>query len=329
MHETKELHNLKAIIRLGDYAGHLFNDLKRHGSLGCDLSKHADVISQALKDGDGTVRQALQSSVSSLSVLAGEMDFDTACFAIHAYAARNAACHSKAGLRKIARDWEGLAHQIDEDLSGLPGILPDGELQHLDNWTRIIQWFRDRSIEQEKDSGFWKEKSPDPTAADLARNPGPTLLDVRTLPLPVRPRAFHRGLFDGSPRPNGTTNAAKRKIEAKSDPTPVIPLKRKADGIPEGGGPRKLRCAVPESQMATAGKWDEFDRLSLDVSHSSRELADKDLGKSIQVLMRHRESIKTAMAEVEKVRSSKTGAQEKAERSAAKKARREGRRGKL
>jgi hypothetical protein len=184
-------------------------------------------------------------------------------------------------------------------------------------------------MEQEKDSALWKEKSPDPTAADLARNPGPTLLDVRTLPLPVRPRAFHRGLFDGSPRPNGTTNAAKRKIEAKSDPTPGIPLKRTADGIPEGEGPRKLRCVVPESQMVTAGKWGEFDRLSLDGSRSSRELADKDLGKSIRVLMRHRESIKTAMAEVEKLSSSKTGAQEKAERLAAKKARRDGRRGKL
>jgi hypothetical protein len=120
VHETKDLHDLKAKIRLGEYAGHLFNDLKRHASLGCNLSKRADVISQALKDGDGTVRQALQSSVNALSVLAGEMDFKTACFAIHAYAARNAACHSKPGLRRIARDWEGLAHQIDEGLFGTP-----------------------------------------------------------------------------------------------------------------------------------------------------------------------------------------------------------------
>jgi hypothetical protein len=98
VHETKELHNLKAKIRLGDYAGHLLNDLTRPGSPGCDLSKYADIISQALKDGDGTVRQALKSSVSPLSMLAGEMDFDTTCFAIYAYTARNAACHSKAGL---------------------------------------------------------------------------------------------------------------------------------------------------------------------------------------------------------------------------------------
>jgi hypothetical protein len=321
VHEEQDHQELKAKIRLGDYAAFLFKDLKLNGALGNELSKHADEISLALRAGDGTVRQALQTSVRSLSVQGGDMGFDTAAFAIHAYAARNAACHSEAGHRKIARDWDGLAHQIDEDLSALPDILSDGELQHQDKWTRIIHWFRDRSIEQDEDSGLWTEKPPEPPAGDLVRDP--TLLDVRNLPLPIRPRAFHRGLFDGSPKPNGTTNAARRKIEAKSDPTPSNPRKRKADGISDSEGPRKLRCVVPESRKSNPGKWDEFDRLSLDMSNQSRELAERDVSRSVEVLKVYRDSIKIAMADLEEASSSKREAEEKRKRKAASKARRQ------
>ena len=321
VHEAQDHHDLKAKIRLGDYAGFLFRDLKRYGALGNELSKQADEISLALRAGDGTVRQALQTSVSTLSTLGGVMDFDTAAFAIHAYAARNAACHSEAGHRNVARDWDGLAHQIDEDLSALPGILPDGELQQQDKWTRIIHWFRDRSIEQDEASGSWTEKSPEPSASDLVRDP--TLLDVRNLPLRVRPRAFHRGLFDGSPMPNGSNNAARRSIQARSDPTPSDPRKRKADGIPDGEGPRKFRCVVPESRKSNPEKWDEFDRLSLDLSNQSQELAEKDVSRSVLALKTYGDSIKMAMEDLEKANSRNSIIKEKRERKAAAKARRQ------
>ena len=108
--------------------------------------------------------------------------------------------HSKAGARKMARNWDGLTHQIDENLSELASILSDGELQHLDKQTRITEWSETRFMQQNKNSGLWEEKPPEPALRDLGRKPGPTLLDVRNLPLPLRPRAFHSGHFDVSPK---------------------------------------------------------------------------------------------------------------------------------
>ena len=156
---------------------------------------------------------------------------------------------------------DGLTQQIDEDLSRLPELLPDGKLQHLDKHTRIVLWYRDRSIEQDEEQGSWMEKPLEPSAEHIVREPGPALINIQRLPLPVRPRAFHRGLFDSSPLPKGTTNVTRRNIEAKSGPTLGIPLRRKADGIPDGEGPRKLRCVVPEPRRSNPGQWDEFDHL--------------------------------------------------------------------
>jgi hypothetical protein len=317
----QDLHGLKAHIRLGDYAAFLFNDLKLKGARGSDLKKDADKIHLALRAGDGTVRQALQTSVNNLALQGGHMDFATASFAIRAYAARNAVCHSETGFRKRARDWDGLAQQIDEDLSALLAILPEDELRHQDTWTRIIQWYRDRSIEQDEVTGSWEEKPPEPSASDLAGSP--TLIDVRNLPLSVRPRAFHRGLFDVSSKPNDPTDAARRKIEAKSDPTPGPPLKRKASGTPEGEGPRKLRCVVPESRKANPELWDEYDRLALDASSESQELAEKDLGKSIQQLKAYRDLIKYGAEELEAENLSKKEKKEGKKSKADARARRE------
>lgn len=84
------------------------------------------------------------------------MDFETACFAIHEYAARKATYNLVAGRGKAAGDLEGLGEQRII-ASAPPDILPEEESQHAEKWTRIIEWFRNQLIGQDEEPRLWTE----------------------------------------------------------------------------------------------------------------------------------------------------------------------------
>jgi hypothetical protein len=91
-----ELKTLKALIRLGDYAGAIFNDLK-NSDYGYLLDEHANKLAPKLVKARVDKKSELWNSfaLSCTNPRSGlPVEQDVALFAIQKYGARNDVCHS-------------------------------------------------------------------------------------------------------------------------------------------------------------------------------------------------------------------------------------------
>ena len=201
---------LRFHARYGDYAGYVFNSLK-NASLGNLLGRRADLINDELQREaqfpEGSPRPKPYTSAVEAATAATHMedlaklDEDTAKFAVEAYSARNAACHSKFMLRRTADDWHGLGQQIVQDLEELPKLLPMACIGDLDKWRRLIKFFRDRHVDQGEDDCWIKRPGfEDLGAADRTQHPiEVTCKDLHDMPAGnARAVLFDQGLFRDS-----------------------------------------------------------------------------------------------------------------------------------
>jgi hypothetical protein len=202
-----ELKTLKALIRLGDYAGAIFNDLK-NSDYGYMLGEHANKLAPKLTKARLDKKSELCHSfvLSYLNPRSGlSVEQDDALFAIQKYGARNDVCHSESAQCKVDKDWDALAQFIDNDLAD---ILPDDDVQDRDNCRRVIESFRDRSIEgTAPNSCKWDAKeAPQPVESnDRPEATDRRIFDLPKLPKQVREHAFKHGREEKDSLPIGTS----------------------------------------------------------------------------------------------------------------------------
>ncbi|KAK0111616.1 hypothetical protein ONS95_001962 [Cadophora gregata] len=165
--EEYTLEEYQAHIRLGDYSGKVYNDLKNIAKRSKlpfprDCAEWAEAIGFEYDD----------KTVSSGGLLGS---FHTAadkllstCYlpkraswrAVQHYADRNQAVHSKAGILKTVRAWNELYLQISRDLAELESFLPDsfkdtkkGSEEHsMEDHMDIIRYYRDSVAEWMKEN---------------------------------------------------------------------------------------------------------------------------------------------------------------------------------
>ena len=157
-----ELKILKAHVRLGDYAGKIYNDLQ-HLCWDSKMRLRAEDLAEELeadvaRGTTGNVTDTFQDALDNIPQnlrQSSEMTFDTAKYAVSAYAARNLACHSRSAKLQDEGDWDQLAQLISKDLEELPEYLPDGQIQHRKHWSSIITYFRDSYIFFDEELKGW------------------------------------------------------------------------------------------------------------------------------------------------------------------------------
>ncbi|PVH77759.1 hypothetical protein DL98DRAFT_591007 [Cadophora sp. DSE1049] len=152
------LEEYKAHVRLEDYSGRVYNDLKNTAeSLKLAVPGDCTVWAEAIghdkcPDDDNPPKGPLWVSFKAAAdVLKKEHGLSVAASwrAVQHYADRNEALHSKAGFLKTARAWAELVSQIELDLDQLKSFLPL-DLQKFENDHRqIMQYYKARVAEQE------------------------------------------------------------------------------------------------------------------------------------------------------------------------------------
>ncbi|KAH6669843.1 hypothetical protein B0J14DRAFT_671481 [Halenospora varia] len=230
---TKELTVLKHHCRLGDYAGRVFNDLKLHNT-DAPLPKLATELVELLgeEDSDGPMALAIDDITYRIRNQGGDIDSAMAKFAVQAYAARNHVCHGEAGHLVIAEKWDDLAQRISLDLEALPEILPEGQIQQLETWRRILCYYRDRYTVQNS-NGKWQKREEESLVQlpDTVSTPGDR--SIHDLPPLVAKYRFEMGHFRADPVPFSSLRLLTDRGRAGSLPSVESP-KRKASGPPEG-----------------------------------------------------------------------------------------------
>jgi hypothetical protein len=279
-----ELKTLKAFIRLGDYAGTIFNDLKTsdHGYL---LREHANKLASKLVKAFVDKKSELWNSfaLSCANPRPGlPVEQDVALFAIQKYGARNDVCHSEFAQCKVNKDWDALAQHIHNDLAELTDILPDDDVQDRDNWRMVIESYRDQTIEETApNSGKWYAKQA-PQLVESNDRPEATdrrIFDLRKLPKQVREHAFENGREEKDSLPVGTSRVSGRRILVRSDPPPGS--KRKVSDLLDLGLPKKscktkgMESTRDVSHSQPVEK-DSFDVLVADLVKDLHGVADKD-----------------------------------------------------
>ncbi|KAL8694407.1 MAG: hypothetical protein Q9224_003574, partial [Gallowayella concinna] len=193
----QDFKRLRAHIRLGDYAGKVYNDLKDTAYRGTRVSINALTLAKGLREEangrPGKVTETLQKAVVKLPLnlqFQDKMPMEVAKFAIYAYEARNLACHRYLVELKSGDECGELAAEVSRDLKELPDFLPDDQIQHLESWRRIIDYYRDSWMRHDPKAHTWtwfdtRKKDSGPSE--------PT--DVTTLPKDLRQQPFDSGQF--------------------------------------------------------------------------------------------------------------------------------------
>jgi hypothetical protein len=303
---AKELKMLKARIRLGGYAAGIANDLKRSNT-GASLAKHANKLAPILdaeaRKANSAVRTdfrlACRNPASGMPVKAA-----VGLFAIRQYGRRNDVCHSGILPCKMAEDWAGLSQLIDKDLAELSDFLPDDEISDRDKWVKVIEHYRERTIEEIAPiSGIWKEWQPPSPVEEDQDFQEPTdrrIFDLRRFPEQVRQHAFERSKKEEDAHlPAGTSTALGRRTLVRSDPL-QSPTKRKASSFPDLGLPRKSRKTegiesskdVPPS---TKAEQESIDELLAEFVKDLHALADKDTSQARRSLKGFRTNIEDSL----------------------------------
>ena len=220
-----ELKSVKVHLRLGDYAGKVFNDL-RDVCWGSSVRVRADVIARETKqnvaDGSSevqvspTMQKAFDKIPQELWRLR-EMTVEKAQYAVCAYDARNSVCHSSAAELRDKGRWDQLAQHISKDLTELAGYLPDDQIQHQTTWRSIITYYRDSYTRFDEEKQAWEE-IPEGELSLRARSKMPIggPVDWKTLPAELRQVPFDSGDYG-----NLGSEASKlraRRIKNRSDP---------------------------------------------------------------------------------------------------------------
>jgi hypothetical protein len=294
---TKELTVLKHHCRLGDYAGRVFNDLKLYNT-DAPLPKLATELVELLEeeDSDGPMALAMEYITYRIRNQGGDIDSAMAKFAVQAYAARNQVCHGEAGHLVIAEKWDDLAQRISLDLEALPEILPEGQIQQLETWRRILCYYRDRYIVQDS-NGKWQKREEESLVQlpDTVSTPGDP--PIHDLPPLVAKYRFEKGHFRADPVPFSSLRLLTDRGRAGSLPSVESP-KRKASGPPEGDSvpespskkPKKLqdpKSPPTAEDLHAKAVWDLFAQIE--------DLGGKNIGKSLTTV---REMIRTVKVEL-------------------------------
>lgn len=111
--------------------------------------------------------EALKARVAQL-IREGQttLDLDLALFAIRSYARRNFICHSKVFDLVSSNDFAKLAEHIELDDKFLEDILPDEEKPQVDNYRRLLNFYRDKHIRKDGE-GKWVKQAPHNAVAGL------------------------------------------------------------------------------------------------------------------------------------------------------------------
>lgn len=286
-----EVKTLKALIRLGDYAGAIFNDLKTSDYgylLGKYANKPAPKLVKARLDKSELWNSFALSCTNPQSGLPVEQG--VTLLAIQKYGARNDACHSESAQCKVDKNWDALAQLIHNDLAELTDILPNDDVQDRDNWRMVIESYSDQTIEETApNSGKWYAKeAPQPVESnDRPEATDRRIFDLRKLPKQVREHAFEHGREEKDSLLVGTSRVSGRRILVRSDPPRGS--KRKASDLLDLGSPKKscktkgMESTRDLSHSQPVEK-DSFDVLVADLVKDLHGVADRDMEKATKVI---------------------------------------------